>query len=58
METLWQFFQGPPYKGQNIKGPLFASGPPYNCLWTVPNFTLRFFYRWQKNIVSTMRKFC
>ena len=32
------FFSGPPYKGQKfLRAPFFASGPPYKCLWTVPN---------------------
>ena len=30
------FFRAPLTRVKNFKGPLFASGPPYKCLWTVP----------------------
>ena len=31
------FFSGPPLQGSKIlRAPLFASGPPYKYLWTVP----------------------
>ena len=37
LKSVVIFFQGPPYKGKkNLRAPLFASGPPYKCLWTVP----------------------
>ena len=29
-------FRVPLTRVKNYKGPLFASGPPYKCLWTVP----------------------
>ena len=33
------FFSGPPLQGSKIlRAPLFASGPPYKCLWTVPKW--------------------
>ena len=33
------FFSGPPLQGSKIlRAPIFASGPPYKCLWMVPKY--------------------
>ena len=37
LENLWYFFFKAPFtRVNNFKGPLFASGLPNKCLWTVP----------------------
>ena len=36
------FFRAPLTRVKNFKGPLFASGPPYKCLWMVP-YMLRYY---------------
>ena len=39
------FFRAPLTRVKNFRGPLFASGPPYKCLWTVPKIL-----EFQKNL--------
>ena len=41
---MWYFFQGPPYKGQKFKGPLFASVPPSTSVCEQPLMLWFFFF--------------
>ena len=47
-------FSGPPLQGSKIlRVPLFASGPPYKCFWTVPNWNV-FVTQFEKNRASQL----
>ena len=40
LNFYWIFFKGPLTRVKKFEGPLFASGPPNKCLWTVPNIII------------------